>query len=794
MKSLIYAVLLLVIISIKAEEPDPNFYIFLAFGQSNMEGQGAIEQEDIDGVTDRYMMMPAIDMPHQERVAHTWYKAIPPLCREWSHISPLDNFGRTLVDTLPERIKVGVINVAVGGCSIDMFNEDLCEDYVKTTEDWLQNIAAEYGNHPYKVLIDAAKKAQESGVIKGILLHQGESNNGDENWPKNVKIIYKRMLKDLNLESEDVPLLVGEVVSKEAGGLCYAHNEVIAKVPEVIPNAYVISSKGCTSKGDGYHFDSAGNRLLGERYAKKWLEINGYTKENFYIFLAFGQSNMEGQGAIEQEDIDGVTNRFKMMPAIDMPLQKREAYKWYNAVPPLCRQWSHISPLDNFGRTLVKNLPEKTRVGVINVAVGGCSIDMFNEDKCEDYVKTTEDWLQLIAAEYGNHPYQVLIDAAKKAQESGVIKGILLHQGETNTGDPNWPKNVKLVYERMLKDLNLNSEDVPLLVGEVVPEEAGGLCYAHNEVIAKIPEVIPNAYVISSEGCTSKGDGYHFDSEGNRLMGKRYAEKWLEVKGFKKKEYDPNFYIFLAFGQSNMEGQGDIEEEDLEGISDRFQMMAAVDFKTVDRTAGEWYKAVPPLCRDWARISPLDYFGRTLVEKLPEEISIGVINVAVGGCSIALFDEDNAESYLETTEDWLKNIAAIYDNNPFRVLVNTAKKAQKNGVIKGILLHQGESDTGDVNWPKNVKKVYYKLLEELKLDSKDVPLLVGEVVSKEEGGLCYPHNEIINNIPNEIENSFVISSEGCPSKNDGYHFNTEGYRILGKRYGETMYEYLRKHN
>ena len=50
------------------------------------------------------------------------------------------------------------------------------------------------------------------------------------------------------------------------------------------------------------------------------------------------------------------------------------------------------------------------------MAVGGCSIDMFNEDKCEDYVKTTEDWLQQIAAEYGNHPFKVLMDAAKEAQ------------------------------------------------------------------------------------------------------------------------------------------------------------------------------------------------------------------------------------------------------------------------------------------------------------------------------------------------------------------------------------------
>ena len=790
--------LLLTLIAITESDPDPNFYIFLAFGQSNMEGQGDIEQEDIDGVTDRFKMMPAIDFPKQKREAHKWYKAEPPLCRQWTHISPLDNFGRTLVENLPEEISVGVINVAVGGCSIDMFDEDKCEDYVKTTENWLQQTAAEYGNHPFKVLMEAAKIAQKSGVIKGILLHQGESNNGEEDWPEKVKLIYERMLKELNLKSEDVPLLVGEVVREEVGGLCFAHNKIIAKIPEVIENGYAISSEGCTSKGDGYHFDAEGNRLLGKRYAEKWLEIKGNKEKkefdpNFYIFLAFGQSNMEGQGEIEDQDKDGVPDRFKMMPAIDFPYQKREAHKWYKAEPPLCRQWTHISPLDNFGRTLVENLPEEISVGVISVAVGGCSIDMFDEDKCEDYVKTTEDWLKDIAADYDNHPFKVLMEAAKIAQKSGVIKGILLHQGESNNGEEDWPKRVKLIYERMLKELKLKSEDVPLLVGEVVREDQGGLCYDHNKIIAKIPEVIENGYAISSEGCTSKGDGYHFNSAGYRLLGKRYAEKWLEINGYiEKEEFDPNFYIFLAFGQSNMEGQGEIEDQDRENIPDNFKMMAAVDFSTVNRKAGKWYTAEPPLCRDWSRISPLDYFGRTVAEKLNNK-KIGVINVAVGGCSIVLFDEDRAESYLETTEDWLKDIAKIYNNNPFRVLVNTAKIAQKSGVIKGILLHQGESDTGDQNWPKNVKLVYDRILEELKLKEKNVPLLVGEVVSNEEGGLCYSHNKIIGTIGDVVKNSFVISSEGCPSKNDGYHFNTEGYRILGKRYGEAMIEYLEKH-
>ena len=75
-----------------------------------------------------------------------------------------------------------------------------------------------------------------------------------------------------------------------------------------------------------------------------------------------------------------------------------------------------------------------------------------------------------------------------------------------------------------------------------------------------------------------------------------------------------------------MEGQDDIEQQDREGISERFKMMPSVNFITDGRIAGKWYKADPPLCRDWARISSLDYFGRTLVEKLNDTKSVGVIS------------------------------------------------------------------------------------------------------------------------------------------------------------------------
>ena len=42
-------------------KPDPNFQIYLCFGQSNMEGNAAIEDIDRTGVNPRFMAMYAVD-------------------------------------------------------------------------------------------------------------------------------------------------------------------------------------------------------------------------------------------------------------------------------------------------------------------------------------------------------------------------------------------------------------------------------------------------------------------------------------------------------------------------------------------------------------------------------------------------------------------------------------------------------------------------------------------------------------------------------------------------------------
>ncbi|MCL5282933.1 MAG: tyrosine-type recombinase/integrase [Planctomycetes bacterium] len=144
------------------------------------------------------------------------------------------------------------------------------------TQRLLEHSNPQLTNDVYAHLVEMAKLAQKEGVVKGILLHQGESNTNDKQWPAKVKRIYDNLIKDLNLKAESVPLLAGELVNADQQGACASMNAIIAELPKAIPNSYVISSKGCTSRPDHLHFNPAGYRELGRRYAVQMLSLLGY--------------------------------------------------------------------------------------------------------------------------------------------------------------------------------------------------------------------------------------------------------------------------------------------------------------------------------------------------------------------------------------------------------------------------------------------------------------------------------------------------------------------------------------
>ncbi len=255
---------------------NPNFHIYLCFGQSNMEGQGTIEKQD-KLVDSRLKVLQSLDCPNLGRTKNTWYTAIPPLCQCYSSLSPSDYFGKTMVENLPDSITIGIINVAVGGCDIRLFDKNKYQDYTNTyNASWYTDKIKAYNGNPYEHLIQLAKLAQKDGVIKGILLHQGETNTGNVEWPTYVDTIYKTMLADLSLTPSLVPLLAGEVVHADQEGKCASMNQIINELPKKIPTAYVITSSECSAKSDNVHFDAAGYRKLGTRYAVKMLSLLGY--------------------------------------------------------------------------------------------------------------------------------------------------------------------------------------------------------------------------------------------------------------------------------------------------------------------------------------------------------------------------------------------------------------------------------------------------------------------------------------------------------------------------------------
>jgi hypothetical protein len=121
---------------------------------------------------------------------------------------------------------------------------------------------------------------------------------------------------------------------------------------------------------------------------------------------------------------------------------------------------------------------------------------------------------------------------------------------------------------------------------------------------------------------------------------------------------DPNFYIYLCFGQSNMQGSAPIQSQD-KSVNKRFKVFQALNCSNLNREKATWYTAVPPTCQCYSLLSPADYFGRTMVANLPDSITIGIINVSVAGCDIRLFDKDIYQNYTSKfTDSWWTSLIA----------------------------------------------------------------------------------------------------------------------------------------
>ena len=291
---------------------------------------------------------------------------------------------------------------------------------------------------------------------------------------------------------------------------------------------------------------------------------------NFHVYIAYGQSNMGGTADAQSAD-KAENPRFKIFATQKCSGKGRNTLgEVYPAVPSLFNCGNTISIADWFGRTMADSMPDVT-IGIIPVAVGGASIKLFDQDQYKSYLSTAEDWLKNYAKEYASdgNVTKTIIDIAKKAQEKGVIKGIIFHQGETDGGYPDWPKIVKKTRDDILKALNMSSDTVPFVAGELLRE---GCCYSDR--VSKLPNSMDNTYYASSENLKGNGvDRYHFNHDAYVEFGKRYAEQMLKAVNRKPVEPVPQKPFGKVEGDSVVAGEpakipGKIEAEnyDINGV------------------------------------------------------------------------------------------------------------------------------------------------------------------------------------------------------------------------------------
>ena len=226
---------------------------------------------------------------------------------------------------------------------------------------------------------------------------------------------------------------------------------------------------------------------------------------------------------------------------------------------------------------------------------------------------------------------------------------------------------------------------------------------------------------------------------------------------------ETNMDIYLLLGQSNMAGRGKLTDE-YKLISDTRVMML--------NKAGEWVMAKHPLHFDKsvAAVGPGLSFGIAMADASAGR-KIGLIPCAVGGTSITKW-EPGAFDTPTNTHPW--------DDAEKRIL-----EGMSHGVIKGVIWHQGESDSNPDSAALYMSKLSTLIARIRKLVNNDkLPFVAGEL------GHYEPHykhiNEVLADLPKKVAYTAVAPSEGFVHNGDNVHFDARSATEFGKRYAKAM--------
>ena len=235
-------------------------------------------------------------------------------------------------------------------------------------------------------------------------------------------------------------------------------------------------------------------------------------KEQFHLFLLVGQSNMAGRGVVEEQD---------QTPHPRVRMLSKEG-QWVPAVDPLHfdKPAAGVGLGKTFGQMIAEANPGVT-VGLIPCAVGGSPIDT---------------WLPgVFYPATKSHPWDDMVKRAAIALPAGTLKGILWHQGESDSLPELAP-----AYEAKLHDLvsrlrqEVKAPEIPFIAGQM--GQFADMPWTPEKVIVDqvhqgLAKKMPHTACVSAEGLKHKGDKIHFDSPSFRELGKRYAEAFLKMTG-----------------------------------------------------------------------------------------------------------------------------------------------------------------------------------------------------------------------------------------------------------------------
>lgn len=228
-------------------------------------------------------------------------------------------------------------------------------------------------------------------------------------------------------------------------------------------------------------------------------------KEKFHLFLLTGQSNMAGRGAVADEDK-------KPHPRV---LMLTKDLKWVPAVDPLHfdKPVAGVGLGKTFAIQIAEANPDIT-IGLIPCAVGGSPIQAWEPGGYHSSTRT--------------HPWDDMLPRAKAALEVGTLKGILWHQGESDSNEnlaPGYEKRLHELIARFRKELS--TPIVPFIAGGMGnwPENPWDEWRTMVDAVQQsLPEKVEKTAFVGAEGLKHKGDKVHFDAASYREFGKRYAD------------------------------------------------------------------------------------------------------------------------------------------------------------------------------------------------------------------------------------------------------------------------------